>query len=436
MKLDKRFFACVLPSMLAFALSGVYAIADGFFVGNALGDEALAAINIAYPLTAFLQAVGTGIGMGGAIQYAICLGGQEAHYKDRYFGLSLLLLCAAGLALTLGLLLCTPALLCLLGAGGGILALGQEYLRFIALGAIFQVMGTGLVPFLRNMGGAVAAMAAMMAGFVTNIVLDYTFVWVLPYGMAGAAVATVLGQAVTLAVCAVFLVLKRHKPRLRLDGESAAMVKRVLAVGLSPFGLTFSPNLTLVLVNKSAALVGGDAAVTCYAPISYIISVTLLLLQGVSDGSQPLVSMAHGRGDARAARHTRNATYLFSAAVAAVCMAGLFALREQAAALFGASPQVTRRVAAVLPVFLAGLLPAAFSRMTTSYFYATARNSGAYLLIYGEPLLLFALLLVLPGAAGGIWGTWAAVPLSQALAALLGAGLLWAGHRRRVRAGR
>ena len=111
MKLDKRFFACVLPSMLAFALSGVYAIADGFFVGNALGDEALAAINIAYPLTAFLQAVGTGIGMGGAIQYAICLGGQEAHYKDRYFGLSLLLLCAAGLALTLGLLLCTPALL-------------------------------------------------------------------------------------------------------------------------------------------------------------------------------------------------------------------------------------------------------------------------------------------------------------------------------------
>ena len=69
MKLDKRFFACVLPSMLAFALSGVYAIADGFFVGNALGDEALAAINIAYPLTAFLQAVGTGIGMGGAIQY-------------------------------------------------------------------------------------------------------------------------------------------------------------------------------------------------------------------------------------------------------------------------------------------------------------------------------------------------------------------------------
>ena len=113
------------------------------------------------------------------------------------------------------------------------------------------------------------------------------------------------------------------------------------------------------------------------------------------------------------------------------------AKRSEAAAAFFPQliTEVTRQVAAVLPVFLAGLLPAAFSRMTTSYFYAIARNSGAYLLIYGEPLLLFALL-VPPGAAGGIWGTWAAMPLSQAMAALLGAGLLWAAHRRRVRAGR
>ena len=74
----KEFFRFVIPSMLAFALSGIYAIADGFFVGNALGDNALAAINIAYPLTAFLQAVGTGLGMGGAVQYAVSLGTKDA----------------------------------------------------------------------------------------------------------------------------------------------------------------------------------------------------------------------------------------------------------------------------------------------------------------------------------------------------------------------
>ena len=96
MKLHKEFFHYVIPSMLAFALSGVYAIADGFFVGNALGDSALAAVNIAYPLTAFLQAVGTGIGMGGAIQYAISAGTENHKRGRQYFGMSLIMLTIYG----------------------------------------------------------------------------------------------------------------------------------------------------------------------------------------------------------------------------------------------------------------------------------------------------------------------------------------------------
>ena len=84
MHIRREFFRYVIPSMLAFALSGIYAIADGFFVGNALGDDALAAVNIAFPLTAFLQAVGTGIGMGGAIEYAIHAGSKHESLGKQY----------------------------------------------------------------------------------------------------------------------------------------------------------------------------------------------------------------------------------------------------------------------------------------------------------------------------------------------------------------
>ena len=101
MDLRKSFFRYIIPSMLAFALSGVYAIADGFFVGNAMGDNALAAINIAYPLTAFLQAAGTGIGMGGAVPYSIYAGQKDPRRSSQYFGTSLLLLAASSLLLTL-----------------------------------------------------------------------------------------------------------------------------------------------------------------------------------------------------------------------------------------------------------------------------------------------------------------------------------------------
>lgn len=414
--------------MLAFALSGVYAIADGFFVGNALGDKALAAINIAYPLTAFLQAAGTGLGMAGGIQYALCLGAGREEEKDRYWGNAAVLLAASGLALSVLLLVGAPPILQVFGASGEILTLARAYIRVIAYGAFFQVMGTGMVPFLRNMGSSMGAMLAMTAGFLTNIALDYLLVWRLPYGMAGAAAATVIGQAVTLAVCLLFFAAKKQRPRFQL---AAYRVKRLLLVGLSPFGLAFSPNLVLILVNKSAALFGGDFAVTCYAPVSYISCVILLLLQGVSDGCQPLVSLCYAKGGERAAKQYRNLAYGFAAAVALACMAALYLFRGEMAALFGASGRVTAQVAQILPVFLSGYLFISFARITTAYFYATERNLYAYLLIYGEPLCLILLLLPLP-AACGIMGTWAAVPASQLCVAVLSAAFLRKAARGRI----
>ena len=297
MRTDYRrdFFRSVAPSMLAFALSGVYAIVDGFFVGNALGDNALAAVNLAFPLTAFLQAAGTGLGMAGAIRYAVCTGGEDLPGRRRALGTGLTLLGAAGVLLTALYLLFGVGVLRLFGARGEVLELAREYLTWVTLGAVFQVLGTGLVPFLRNMGCSVAAMAAMMAGFASNIVLDWLFVWVVPWGMAGAAVATVLGQGVTFLVCAAVMLRRGEKPAL----GDAALFRRILWAALSPFGLTFSPNLTLIFVNKSAVLAGGDSAVACYAAISYLTCVVLLLIQGVTDGSQPLLSLTHGRGDER-----------------------------------------------------------------------------------------------------------------------------------------
>ena len=194
MNARRSFFQYVIPSMLAFALSGVYAIADGFFVGNALGDNALAAINVAYPLTAFLQAVGTGIGMGGAIEYSIQIGKGNHQEARQYYGMALILLGIASVLLTLLYLAGASYILGLFGATGDIFTLGKEYLLYISFGAVFQIVGTGLVPLIRNMGGAVIAMAAMITGFLTNILLDYLFVWVFPWGMMGAAVATAIGH--------------------------------------------------------------------------------------------------------------------------------------------------------------------------------------------------------------------------------------------------
>lgn len=414
MRSKRDFFRYVIPSMLAFALSGVYAIADSFFVGNALGDNALAAINIAYPLTALQQAIGTGIGMGGAILYSISEGAGDHAKKYRYFGIAGILMLVFAVFVTIIFLLAGPYILVLFGAEGEVLSMSEKYIRFIAYGSLFQILGTGLVPFIRNMGGSVTSMLAMVAGFATNIALDWTFVWTIGLGMAGAALATVLGQAITWIVCVLFLIIKKQAPDFRTGKEALSMTGKILKVGISAFGLTFSPNLVLILVNKSAAAIASDFAVTCYAAASYVTCVVLLLLQGVSDGAQPLISKLYGENKEREAKKIRTYAYIFSTATAFVLCAVIWIFREKIPLIFGASEAVAREVSEIMPIFLVGLLFAGFSRITTAYFYATEQVRFAYLLIYGEPVILLLSLLILPQFVG-IVGTWISVSLSQVL---------------------
>ena len=185
--MTKTFFKYVIPSMLAFALSGIYAIVDGFFVGNSIGDQGLATINLVYPL-----------------------------------------LIAVSLLLTLVYLPLNKTLLHLLGMQGQLEIYGLQYMRVITAGILFQVLGVGLVPLIRNMGKSLQAMAAMIAGFLTNIVLDYLLVWVLPYGLPGAAAATVLTLVGLEVLNLIFGGLGAHRTALVFSAVEREAIQEAL----------------------------------------------------------------------------------------------------------------------------------------------------------------------------------------------------------------
>ena len=409
------FFRFVVPSVLAFALSGVYTIVDGFFVGNSLGDLGLAAITLGYPVCAFIQAAGTGVGLAGAIRFTILRGQGREEEAGGCAGGTAVLLAAVSVLLT-GLVMCFLApLLRLLGAEGETFSPTAEYVRVIALGAALQVFATGLVPFIRNLGGAAYAMGAMIGGFLTNIALDYLFVWVLSWGMAGAAWATLAGQGVTMLAAVWYLARKKAGFRLTAAGRLPGIALGLLRAALAPFGLTFSPTLTMILMNRFLMDFGGEGAVAAYGCVSYVTAIVYLLLQGVGDGSQPLISGYFSRGKLAAMQRARHLAYLAGGGVAAACLVVLLLLRGCVGTLFGASHETNGEVARVLPLFLATLLPLAYVRITTAFLYATERSCLSYLLVYAEPVLLLALLLALPGPAGlGVMGAWLAVPLAQA----------------------
>lgn len=415
MRLYKEFFRYVIPSMLAFALSGLYGIVDGFFLGNEVGDAALAAINVAYPITAFVQALGCGIGMGGAVQYTIHKAQKKASDAAKCLGTTLLLLVGSGMVLTPVLLCNNRLLLKALGLQGNLLELGNEYVTWIALGTLFQILGTGLVPFMRNLGNAYISTVAMVIGAVFNITFDYLLIWVFHQGMKGAAIASVMGQVAAFIISIGYILWKKEKVIFKKVPFS--LVKKILLVACSPFGLSFAPNITLILVNLNAMTYGGEFAVTCYAPISYVTYTVMLLLQGISDGCQPLVSFFYGKGEEKEAEKIYKMSRNFSLFTGIIFMILVIWQGEQIVSIFGSSPKVMQYVLEVLPIFLLGMAFSGISRTVVSYFYATEKNKKAYVLIYGEAVLLALLLLILP-AIMGIMGTWISIMFSQVLIAV------------------
>lgn len=426
----KTFLKYVIPSVLSFALSGVYAIVDGFFVGHSIGDAGLSAINIAYPVSAFLQAAGTGIGMGGAVYYSISRAEKKEKRSKEFLSATLWLLILMSVLLTVFAFLLNRPILQLLGAEGSLLSLGMEYNAVIALGAGLQILSTGLVPFIRNHGGPLYAMISMVAGFITNIILDYLFVWVQGRGMTGAALATILGQGVTLLFSLVYF-FREKLFSLRISLRRVlSLTAPVIKVGLSPFGLTMTPNISLIIINWFCVIYGGEQAVAVYACIAYIICIVYLIFQGVGDGSQPVISRYYGEDQPGRLRSIRRLAYGFAILLALISCVILFAARDLIGVLFGSSHEVNLEITRIMPVFLVSVPFVAVTRVTTASFYATEESVLSYILTYIEPVLMLVLMLILPPLFGGQIMVWWSTVIARIIAAALALILKRAADRR------
>lgn len=415
----QQFWKNVLPSMAAFAFSGLYTIVDGFFIGQNIGDSGLAAINVAYPITALIQAIGTGLGMAGAIWIAISAGERDEEGRGHYLGNTLSLLLLASLAVMAALSAAYLPLLGMFGAEGEIFRYAAAYLKVIILGTAFQLCSVGLMPIIRNYNGALVAMAAMIAGFVTNIALDWYFTSVLKQGTAGAAWATIIGQGVALLPCLVFMAAKREQFRGAKFKLRLRYLKKICLTAVSPFGAAISPMLILIIINKAAFVYGGAVQVACYAVVSYVISVSYLLLQGIGDGVQPLIGKSYGANNVGQLSWLRKMAFFLSGGTAAFCVLALLLTRGVIPSFFGASAETAVMYRGVLPYFLCGLPVLAVSKVAVSYFYATDQGKIAYLLIYSEPIITAVTAGFLFSALWGINGVWAAVPVTQCLLAAL-----------------
>ena len=419
-----QFWRYALPSMFSQLLNSCFIIVDGLFIGQNLGDAGLAAINVAWPIVALIQAVSLAVGTGGAVRLATALGKGDEDEALTARGNAVLLLAASAVALGVGLGLTYPYILPLIGANEELYPLAAAYIRVVCLLTVCQVFATGLLPLVRSAGRTLAAMTVTVGGLLGNIFLDWLFIQRFQWGLPGAALATGLSQgACALAALPLLLAHKGWPLRLGQFAPCKRMIKGILHYAVSPFGLSISTSAILLITNLRALRYGGTQGVAVYAVLSYVLGSIIPLISGVGDGLQPLVSYARGARDWQGLCHLRRKGLALAVAVAVISGVACFALREVLPAVFGASPEAAAQGAAAMWTLTLACPFVAVVRFSCSYFCAVGEPLAGGILAYGEPLgaqPLFLFTLPLWLQLEGVWVAYpAAVMLTAAVAVVL-----------------
>lgn len=413
----KRIAQDCIPTVFSLLMSGLYGVMDGLFVGRAVGDAGLAAINIAWPIAAVITAVGIGIGSGGSVLYSNSNGKGEQERGEVVYHQTITLLFAAAMVLLIVLGFTYPAILSALGAKGDVYQKAVEYIQIIIFGAVFQVMGTGFIPMLRNRNLAFQAMVSMAAGMGVNGVLNYLLLFVVKIGIRGAAVGTIAAQFVVLVISS-YLIYGRQKVHRKVVWQHK-MIGEILKIGISAFGLSLAPSIVLLFTNLQCLKYGGDAAVACYAVISYIVFPVQSMLMGIGDGTQPLMSFYSGAKKMEELRFVKKIASIAVVGMGAVFFVIVILVSKYIPDVFGMQMDSQAYFGTGMAVSAVSFLFTGLAKFHISYLNATLQVKKAMQLIYGETIVVAPFLIFLLPYVFKINGIWLSLPGTQLIMLLI-----------------
>lgn len=416
-----------LPPIAAMMASSVYNIIDSAFLGHKVGDYALDAMAITLPLMNVAAAFGALVGAGGSTLISIKMGQKDDRGAAHVLGNVAVLNIILGLVImAVGLVFMDP-ILTIFGASDDVRPYAREFMTVILLGNVFTHLYFGLNNALRSSGNPKMAMNMTFLTVVVNLVLAPLFIFVFEWGLRGAALATVLGQMLSLAVIARYFANPRqflHFQRwaFRLKGS---IVKGILSIGVSPFLLNLCSCLVVILINHRLYEFGGDHAIGAYGNVNKVLMLFAMVVLGINQGMQPIAGYNFG-----ARQFGRVLEVLKFAIIYATCiMVFAFALcelfPERIMGLFSKGDDMIGASAYGLRIAVATFPIVGFQMVTSTFFQSINKAFLAAMLATTRQLLfLVPMLLALP-AFWQLDGVWYSLPFSDALSSLLTAVVLF-----------
>ena len=290
-----------VPSIVAMLVSALYNIVDQLFIGQAVGTLGNAATNVAFPLTTSCVALSLLFGVGGASCFNLTMGRGKKDEAVYFVGNALVCLAGSGLILCVLAQVFMVPLLKLFGAPADVLPLAETYVRITAVGFPFLILTTGGCHLIRADGSPQMAMICNLTGAVINTILDALFVMGFHWGMAGAAIATVIGQVVSAIIVIRYLLHFKTVPLLPKHLKlQAACVKRTAQIGLASFFNQIAMMIVQVVLNNTLTYYGalsvyGEAIpLACAGIVIKVNQVFFSVVIGLAQGSQPVESFNYG----------------------------------------------------------------------------------------------------------------------------------------------
>ncbi|GLP95711.1 MATE family efflux transporter [Paraferrimonas sedimenticola] len=424
--LTRQFWKNAMPAIVAMLVSGIYVITDGIFIGQYVGHQGLAAVNMAYPVLSLLFGIGLMVGMGAGAVVSIFRGENQALKAAHGVVSAFALIFGCGAIATAALYFGAEPVIGLQGGNGDTMAMAIDYLAVFALFSIAPIAATAIPMLIRNDDSPTLATVIMVTGALLNIGLNALFVVWLGWGLEGAAIATVIANLLVL-LSGVYYYLSKHAS-IRLTRDNFAikpnLMLRSLVLGSSLLVMHLYGGFVVALHNGLFMEYSGIAAVSAYAVVGYMMTLYYLFSQGVGEGVQPLVSFFHG---AQKANPIRKLVFL---AGKVVLFSGLvwYALLNIDPAfgigLFNSDTDVIRSASLGLAVHLSGMFLDGLLALFAVYYMSVNQGGRALAVSVSNMLVQLPFLYWLPKYFGEI-GIWAAMPASNVILVAVIAPLFW-----------
>ena len=304
----KLLFQLALPAIAAQIINVLYNVVDRMYIGHIpnIGAMALTGVGVTMPVIMAVSAFAYLVSMGGSPRASIMMGKQDYNKAEEIVGNCAMTLIIISIVLTITLLLFSKPLLMVFGASENTIIYALRYLRIYSIGTIFVQLALGLNAFITAQGKAKTSMLTVLIGAVTNIILDPIFIFVFDMDVRGAALATIISQAISCIWILSFMTSKRTILKLKLKylKISPNIILPCLALGFSPFIMQFTESILFVSFNTSLLKYGGDLAVGAMTILSSIMQFSFLPIMGLTQGAQPIISYNYGANNLNRVKST------------------------------------------------------------------------------------------------------------------------------------